>query len=182
MPTVGYDFSSEAGTKTRAGFNVFGVTCAEGQRVRNYFQSQIRGSVDKYRPNVIISYATGTRMEWSGHPTDLDGEGCGPGMMYTQLVVRHLERAGIACFTGLHVEGGYNWHVYFEKLRRAKVMIIIVTPAFFKSVPCFHEQLEARKNGLQLLPLLFELEENGNPPGAVEGGGYEGGEAAVAIR
>eukprot|EP00619_Florenciella_sp_RCC1007_P004339 CAMPEP_0205903322 /NCGR_PEP_ID=MMETSP1325-20131115/27_1 /ASSEMBLY_ACC=CAM_ASM_000708 /TAXON_ID=236786 /ORGANISM="Florenciella sp., Strain RCC1007" /LENGTH=52 /DNA_ID=CAMNT_0053268957 /DNA_START=24 /DNA_END=178 /DNA_ORIENTATION=- len=46
-----------------------------------------------------------------------------------------------------------------------------MSPAFFKSVPCFHEQLEARRNGLQVLPLLFELEENSAPPGAVEGGG-----------
>ena len=61
--------------------------------------------------------------------------------------------------------------MYFEKLRRAKVMIVVMSPAFFKSAPCFHEQLEARKNGLQVIPLLFELEENGNPPGAVEGGG-----------
>ena len=110
-------------------------------------------------------------MEWSGHSCDLDGEGCGPGMMYCHLVVRHLTRAGIMCFTGLHVEGGYNWHVYFEKLRRAKVMIVIMSPAFFKSAPCFHEQLEARRNGLKVIPLLFQLEENGNPPGAVKGGG-----------
>ena len=76
-----------------------GVTCAEGQRVRNYFQSQIGGNVsgwwfsvvrvtqhnaptlspihtihtqvDEYWPEVIISYATGTRMTWSGHSHDL---------------------------------------------------------------------------------------------------------------
>ena len=63
-----------------------GVTCAEGQRVRDYFQSQIGRSVDEYWPRVIISYATGTRVQGLGHPTDLDGEGCGPGMMYTHLV------------------------------------------------------------------------------------------------
>ena len=153
-----------------------GVTCGEGQRVRNYFQSQNggsdgKGSVDEYWPEVIISYATGTRMTWSGHSHDLDGEGCGPGMMYCHLIVRYLSRAGIPCFTGLHVEGGYNWHVYFEKLRHAKVMIVVMSPAFFKSAPCFHEQLEARRNGLQVIPLLFELEENGNPPGAVTDGG-----------
>ena len=50
-------------------------------------------------------------------------------------------------------------------------MIVVMSPAFFKSAPCFHEQLEARKNGLQVIPLLFQLEENGNPPGAVKGGG-----------
>ena len=61
-------------------------------------------------------------------------------------------------------------------------MIVIMSPAFFKSAPCFHEQLEARKNGLQVIPLLFQLEENGMPPGAVEGGGakwIEAGEKMV---
>jgi len=70
--------------------------------------------VDEYWPEVIISYATGTRMTWSGYSSDLDGEGCGPGMMYGHLIIRYLTRAGIPCFTGLYVEGGYNWHVYFE--------------------------------------------------------------------
>ena len=102
-------------------------------------------------------------------------------MMYCHLVVRHLARAGIPCFTGLHVEGGYNWHVYFEKLRRAKVMIVVMSPAFFKSAPCFHEQLEARKNGLKVIPLLFQLEENGNPPGAVKGGGAKWIEACEKL-
>ena len=50
----------------------------------------------------MISYATGTR-------NGLDGVGCGLGMQYCHLVARHLERAGIPCFTGLHVAGGYNW-------------------------------------------------------------------------
>ena len=50
----------------------------------------------------MISYATGMR-------AGLDGDGCGLGMQYCHLVARHLERAGISCYTGLHVEGGYNW-------------------------------------------------------------------------
>jgi hypothetical protein len=70
--------------------------------VRNYLQSLIRGPVNDFSPKVMISYATGTR-------TGLDGEGCGLGMQYCHLVARHLERAGISSFTGLHVEGGYNW-------------------------------------------------------------------------
>ena len=57
----------------------------------------------------MISFATGTRMTWSGYSSDLDGEGCGPGMMYGHLIIRYLARAGIPCFTGLYVEGGYNW-------------------------------------------------------------------------
>jgi len=143
---------------------VEGVTLSEGQRVRDYMQSQIDRSVRKYWPEVIISYATGTRK-------DLDGEGCGPGMMFCHLVVRHLARAGIPCFTGLHVEGGYNWHMYFEKLRKAKIMIVIMTPAFFESAACFKEQLEARRNGLEVIPLLFQLEDDGSAPGSIKNGG-----------
>ena len=62
----------------------------------------------------MISFATGTRNKRTGYGYDLDGEGCGPGMMYGHLVIRYLARAGIPCFTGLYVEGGYNWHIYFE--------------------------------------------------------------------
>ena len=70
--------------------------------MRNYLQSLIRGPVNDFSPKVMISYATGTR-------AGLDGEGCGLGMQYCHLVARRLERAGISSFTGLHVEGGYNW-------------------------------------------------------------------------
>jgi hypothetical protein len=61
--------------------------------------------------------------------------------------------------------------MYFEKLRQADVMLAIMSPAFFESRPCFEEQVEARRHGLKVIPLLFQLEENGKPPGAVEGGG-----------
>ena len=60
-------------------------------------------------------------------------------------------------------------------------MIVIMSPAFFKSAPCFHEQLEARKNGLQVIPLLFQLEESGAPPGAVDGGGAKWIEACEKL-
>jgi len=136
-----------------------GVTREEGQVVRNLCQAQVDRPIDEYRPRVIISYGTGTRH-------NLDGEGCGLGMQYCQIVVRQLERVGIQCFSGLHVAGGNNWRIYFEKLQQCDVMLAIMSPAFFKSGPCFEEQIEARKHGLKVIPLLFQLEEDGSPPGS----------------
>jgi len=77
--------------------------------VRDYLQGQVKGAVDDYWPRVIVSYATGTRDKSHGYKSDLDGDGCGLGMQYLNLVVRHLERAGIPSFSGLHVAGGNNW-------------------------------------------------------------------------
>ena len=136
-----------------------GVKREEGQRVRNYLQSLVRGPIGEFMPKVMISYATGMRK-------GLDGEGCGLGMQYCHLVARYLDRAGISCFTGLHVAGGYNWRMYFEKLKQADVMLAIMSPGFFKSGPCFEEQVEARRHGLKVIPLIFELNEDGSPPGS----------------
>ena len=162
-----------------------GVTREEGQVVRNLCQSQVDRPIEEYWPRVIISYATGTRDKWHGHEQDLNGEGCGLGMQYCQIVVRQLERAGIQCFSGLHVAGGNNWRIYFEKLQRADVMLAIMSPAFFESGPCFEEQIEARRHGLKVIPLLFQLEEDGSPPGSKGGqkwvDEYEGAQAQSEV-
>ena len=43
-------------------------------------------------------------------------------------------------------------------------MLAIMSPAFFKSGPCFEEQCEARKHGLKVIPLLFENFEGEDAP------------------
>ena len=86
-----------------------GVSVEEGQRVRDYMQSLVRGPVEDFWPKVMISYATGTRDLKRGCERDLDGDGCGPGMQYANLLARALDRRGISCFSGLHVAGGQNW-------------------------------------------------------------------------
>ena len=98
-----------------------GVSVEEGQLVRDYMQSLVRGPVDEYWPKVMISYATGRR-------AGLDGEGCGLGMKYAYLLARSLDRHGISCFSGLHVAGGQNWRqarspackVYAQKTTQKK--------------------------------------------------------------
>ena len=91
-----------------------GVSVEEGQLVRDYMQSLVRGPVDEYWPKVMISYATGTRDLKRGYECDLDGDGCGPGMQYANLLARALDRRGISCFSGLHVAGGQNWRQVSE--------------------------------------------------------------------
>ena len=88
-----------------------GVSVEEGQLVRDYMQSLVRGPVDEYWPKVMISYATGRR-------AGLDGEGCGLGMKYAYLLARSLDRHGISCFSGLHVAGGQNWRQVNEYRKR----------------------------------------------------------------
>ena len=55
------------------------MSVEEGQRVRDYMQSLVRGPVEEFWPKVMISYATGTRDLKRGYECDLDGDGCGPG-------------------------------------------------------------------------------------------------------
>ena len=88
-----------------------GVSVEEGQRVRDYMQSLVRGPVEEFWPKVMISYATGRR-------AGLDGEGCGLGMKYAYLLARSLDRRGISCFSGLHVAGGQNWRQVNEYRKR----------------------------------------------------------------
>ena len=91
--------------------------------MRNYLQSLIRGPVNNFSPKVMISYATGMR-------DGLDGDGCGLGMQYCHLVARHLERAGISSFAGLHVEGGHNWQSSARASRRRPTPRRPSTPPF----------------------------------------------------
>ena len=91
-----------------------GVSVEEGQRVRDYMQSLVRGPVEDFWPKVMISYATGTRDLKRGYECDLDGDGCGLGMQYANLLARALDRGGISCFSGLHVAGGQNWRQVSE--------------------------------------------------------------------
>lgn len=134
-----------------------GVSVEEGADTRNFCQSLVQGRTKSYWPRVMISYATGSRDK-------IDGEGCGLGMQYCHLIARHLDRGGISCFSGLHVSGGQDWKVYFEKLEHADVMLAVLTPAFYTSAACLEEMAAARANNLTIIPLLFELRPDGKAP------------------
>lgn len=138
------------------------ITLKDGEEVRNSMQRLVKGHVDSYFPEVLISYATGCRDQCHGHWRDDDAEGCGPGMLYCQAICNELEARGINTFSGLHVPAGTDWQVFLLKLNsrfsEAKVLIVIVTPAMYRSIPCLTEIFTAltNKRRVTLLPVLFE--------------------------
>ena len=111
------------------------------------------GDVNAYYPQVFISYATGMRL-------GTDGKGCGPGMEYAKMLADKLDNLGVGCFSGLHVEAGRDWREYLEKLSsdfsKAKVLLVVVTPAIFKSFPSMKEIGAALEKRLRIYPLIFE--------------------------
>merc|ERR550514_277546 len=99
----------------------------QGQNVRDSMVSLNKEDVMQMRDiDVIISYATGSRHNF-------DDKGCGLGMLYCQLVCSELNKHGITTFSGLHIPSGNNWEVYFDVVPRCKVMVVIQTPAYYKS-------------------------------------------------
>ena len=110
--------------------------------------------IDEYYPSVLVSYATGSRTAAG------DAPGCGPGMLYAQAVVEELHQAGVPSFSGLHVPAGTDWHVFVEKLSgrfsACKVLVVVLTPAFFLSKACLVEVSAALDAGVKVLPVLFE--------------------------
>jgi len=107
-----------------------------------------------YYPPVVVSYATGTR--------NMDTKGNGPGMYYASRLIHSLKAKGIDSFSGLHVPPGVNWRIFFDKLdgadSKAKVLIVVVTPALYNSPVCLeeiHAGLSNSKITLKI-PVLFE--------------------------
>ena len=47
-------------------------------------------------------------------------------------------------------------------------MLAILTPSFYVSENCLNEIAAARDHGLTIIPLLFELAEDGQPPWSTE--------------
>ena len=72
-------------------------------------------------------------------------------MVYTHRLVKMLTAVNIPSMTGLHVPVGVDWKTFIEKLHgrfsEAKVMIVVVTPAYFKSKPCLQELFFALEKG-----------------------------------
>ena len=65
-----------------------------------------------------------------------------------------LKGVNIDSMTGLHVPVGEDWKTYMEKLSgrfsKARLMIVIVTPAYFKSKPCLEELFHALDKGYRI--------------------------------
>jgi hypothetical protein len=95
-------------------------------------------------PQVILSYCTHT-----------DG---GLGKEHVWSVANILNDAGISSFHGYMVEAGQDWEKkWFGKMPRAKVGVVMLSEAFFKSGPCKEELLALIKKGHPIIPVVFDM-------------------------
>ena len=102
-------------------------------------------------PKVCISYATGTRR-------GSDAQGAGPGMLQAATISHALYKAGIACASGLCVPAGNDWKDFLPKIdsrcSRCEVLIVLLSPAFYRSHPCLLEVHKATKaKRMDIIPL-----------------------------
>ena len=107
-------------------------------------------------PPVAVSYATNNR-------PGIDVKGAGPGVTQLVLILRALHAEGIGCASGLAVpviDG--DWRTFLTKIHsrfgQCKVLIVLMTPALFKSGACLKEIDHAHKAGLHILPLKCDYE------------------------
>ena len=64
----------------------------------------------------------------------------------------------IPCFSDLKTQSGKNWHEYFLRLehKNARVLVVLLSKAFFQSIPCLMEVHKAIKKGLVIIPVRVE--------------------------
>jgi hypothetical protein len=116
------------------------------------------GDVRDYCPELVLSYATGRR--------DGDAEGAGPGLVVAAKLIKRFQDAGMPSFSGLHVPDGHDWKMYFEKLdsqkfpeqAKCRVLLVLVTRAFYGSLPCLEEVATALRcpKVTLIIPLRIE--------------------------
>ena len=104
----------------------------------------------EWYPQVCISYATGTRPK--------DARGAGPGMLQAAAITHALYNAGIACASGLCVPAGNDWKDFLPKIdsrfSRCEVLIVLLSPGFYRSKPCLLEAHKATKaDRMEMIPL-----------------------------
>jgi hypothetical protein len=105
-----------------------------------------------------VSYATGQRK-------NRDTPGAGPGMFYASLVIQSLFENGYPRFSGLMIHGGTNWETFFLRIdgshqSQAKVLVVLLTEAFFQSIPCLKEVYAAVKKGdVYIIPIRVDLKD-----------------------
>ena len=131
------------------------ITEADAQTTKQ----QARGLVPaghnftEFYPEVILSYASGRR-------TDMDCEGAGPGLYYAFGFLKLLSQVDIPAFSGLTVPAGSDWKAFMLRLEgrkaNAKVLVVLLTAAFFQSKACLDEVSTAIENKIPLLPVSLE--------------------------
>ena len=128
-----------------------GVTTEQSNAVQRELISLMDRPWNEWYPKVCISYATGTRK-------DIDVPGAGPGMMQAAAITQALYNAGIACASGLCVPAGNDWKEFLPKIEsrhsRCEVLIVLLSPAFYRSKPCLLEVHKATKaKRMVIIPL-----------------------------
>ena len=125
-----------------------GITTEQSNDVQRRVQSLME---QQWFPQVCISYATGTR-------PDKDVPGAGPGMLQAATITHALHNAGIACASGLCVPSGNDWKDFLPKIdsrfSKCEVLILLLSPAFYRSQPCLLEIHKAAKaKRMVMIPL-----------------------------
>lgn len=122
--------------------------------VRNLASEHCNHDLDRYYTDVVGSYATGSRH-------GVDGEGAGPGLLYVAALQHILHHEHVPCYSGLTLPIGRNWEVFKLRLAqrgepRAKLLIVLLTEAFYSSNACLEEVSLADQFRIPVIPLVFE--------------------------
>ena len=133
------------------------INATYAQKLKSEVREMVESEIEDFYPEVVVSYASGKRPD--------DEKGTGPGFVHAFHFIKLLKQNGYACFSGLHVPVDSNWKIYFLRLdgdkARAKVMIALLNPAYFKSMPCMRELHRAIKSKVKIL--LVRMEESMPP-------------------
>lgn len=135
------------------------ITLSYAQQLQRGVRELTPVHIDDFYPEVVISYATGTR-------AGLDEEKTGPGMVYAAEMAHRLHDAGIQTFSGLSIPPGQDWEIILLRLagRRtpgderhpAKVLLVLETPALYASKACLKEVSVGMENHVFILPISCE--------------------------
>lgn len=95
-------------------------------------------------PQVILSYASNSVRK-------------GLGKSYMWALSNVLKESGLTNFNGYMVEAGQNWQLeWYGVLPEAKVVVVMLSSAFFKSNACVKELITALSQDKYVIPLFLE--------------------------
>jgi hypothetical protein len=124
------------------------------KNILNEYLKEKKLTFRKFYPKIIVSYATGQRRNF-------DMLGSGPGMWYASLVIQSLFKKGYPCISGLMIPAGMNWEIFILRIAgsrsRAKVLVVLLTEAFFRSIPCLIEVYEViKRRDVYIIPIRVD--------------------------
>lgn len=124
-------------------------------QTRERAREHCNGDISIFFPKVVISFATGRR--------STDDVGAGPGIVYAAGLMRVLFGKKVPSFSGLTLPVGEHWQTFHNRIEsrgeaRAKVMVCILTQAFYSSIQCLQETALAARCKIPVIGLRFEHE------------------------